>query len=132
MNPSLTHNRYNACTFALAAKPRHLRNRTFVEQVEQFSRQLRPHQMAMLPDGTTVLARAVIEHNLAAASRLYTCIYFDQLGALLGVPESAAETTAARMVQEDRLKVRGQRRTGLHHEWHQRPTAVLVSGQWSS
>lgn len=63
--------------------------------------------MAMLPDGTTVLARAVIEHNLAAASRLYTCIYFDQLGALLGVPESAAEATAARMVQEDRLKVRG-------------------------
>ena len=76
-------------------------------QVEQFSRQLRPHQMAMLPDGTTVLARAVIEHNLAAASRLYTAIYFDQLGALLGVPEAAAETTAARMVQEDRLKVRG-------------------------
>ena len=63
--------------------------------------------MAMLPDGTTVLARAVIEHNLAAASRLYTAIYFDQLGALLGVPEGAAETTAARMVQEDRLKVRG-------------------------
>ncbi len=61
--------------------------------------------MAMLPDGTTVLARAVIEHNLAAASRLYTCIYFDQLGTLLGVPESAAEATAARMVQEDRLKV---------------------------
>ena len=74
-------------------------------QVEQFSRQLRPHQMAMLPDGTTVLARAVIEHNLAAASRLYTCIYFDQLGTLLGVPDSAAEATAARMVQEDRLKV---------------------------
>ncbi len=51
-------------------------------QVEQFGQQLRPHQMAMLPDGTTVLARAVIEHNLAAASRLYTAIYFDQLGEL--------------------------------------------------
>jgi len=61
--------------------------------------------MATLADGTTVLARAVIEHNLAAASRLYTNIYFSELGTLLGVPPLQAETTAARMVQEGRLQV---------------------------
>ena len=74
-------------------------------QVAQFSQQLQPHQMATLADGTTVLARAVIEHNLAAASRLYTNIYFSELGTLLGVPPLQAETTAARMVQEGRLQV---------------------------
>lgn len=75
-------------------------------QVAGFGQQLRPHQMALLGDGTTVLARAVIEHNLAAASRLYTNIYFSELGTLLGVPEAQAEAIAARMVQEDRLQAR--------------------------
>ena len=70
----------------------------------QFSRRLRPHQLATLADGSTVLARAVIEHNLAAASRAYTNIYFSELGTLLGVSPLQAETTAARMVQEGRLQ----------------------------
>lgn len=61
--------------------------------------------MAVLPDGSTVLARAVIEHNLAAASRLYTNIYLAELATLLGVPEGQAESIAARMVQEGRLQV---------------------------
>lgn len=74
-------------------------------QVEAFAEGLRPHQKAVTSDGTTVLERAVVEHNLAAASRLYNNIYFVELGQLLGVPPATGETIAARMIAEDRLQV---------------------------
>jgi COP9 signalosome complex subunit 4 len=35
---------------------------------------LKPHQMALLPDGSTVLGRAVMQHNLLSASKLYNNI----------------------------------------------------------
>lgn len=35
--------------------------------------------------GSTVLDRAVIEHNMLSASKIYTNISFDQLGALVGI-----------------------------------------------
>jgi PCI domain len=76
-----------------------------VGQVAAFAQLLQPHQMALLPDGSTVLDRAVVEHNLASASRLYNNIYFEELGTLLGVPAAKAEAVAARMVGEDRLQV---------------------------
>ncbi len=74
-------------------------------QVDSFAEQLRPHQCAITTDGTTVLERAVIEHNLAAASKLYNNIYFSELGQLLGCTPEKAESTASKMVMEDRLKV---------------------------
>ena len=77
--------------------------------MEAFSQGLRPHQKAQTGDGSTVLERAVVEHNLAAASRLYANIHLAQLGQLLGVAENAAETVAARMIAEKRLKVRARR-----------------------
>ena len=52
-----------------------------------------------------MLDRAVIEHNLAAASKLYNNIYFTELGSLLGCTPEKAEGTASKMVMEDRLKV---------------------------
>jgi COP9 signalosome complex subunit 4 len=61
--------------------------------------------MAVTADGFTVLERAVIEHNLAAASRLYNNIYILELGQLLGVSPEKAESIAARMIAEERLKV---------------------------
>ena len=36
------------------------------QEVEQFNESLMPHQKAMLGDGTTVLDRAVTEHNMVA------------------------------------------------------------------
>ena len=36
--------------------------------------------------GSTILDRAVIEHNLLSASKLYNNISFDELGALLEIP----------------------------------------------
>lgn len=74
-------------------------------QVDSFAQQLRPHQCAITTDGSTVLDRAVIEHNLAAASKLYNNIYFTELGSLLGCTPEKAEGTASKMVMEDRLKV---------------------------
>lgn len=74
------------------------------DEVQTFARTLATHQLAILPDGTTVLDRSVMEHNLEAASKLYTTIYVEELSQLLGVTPEAAETAAARMVAERRLQ----------------------------
>ena len=44
------------------------------KEVEAFAKTLKPHQMALLPDGSTVLERAVVQHNIQAASKLYNNI----------------------------------------------------------
>ncbi len=44
------------------------------EEVESFAKSLKPHQMAQLPDGSTVLERSVMQHNLLSASKLYNNI----------------------------------------------------------
>ncbi|KAI8802657.1 PCI domain-containing protein [Cladochytrium replicatum] len=72
-------------------------------EVEEFERTLKPHQLAKLSDGTTVLDRAVIEHNLLSASKLYNNITFSELGALLAIPPEQAEQIASKMVGEGRL-----------------------------
>ncbi|CAI5511595.1 unnamed protein product [Closterium sp. Naga37s-1] len=99
-------------------------------EVEAFAKELKPHQKAVLPGGSTVLDRAVIEHNLLSASKLYTNISFEELGALLGIAphtvgvrEVGAEKVAARMISEDRMKgsidqVRHKRRV-LAIRWQQ-------------
>lgn len=81
------------------------------EEVAAFSERLAPHQLALMADGTTVLDKAVVEHNLVAASKLYENIRTDALGAILGLTESGdmtagekAEAYAARMVEQERLK----------------------------
>lgn len=53
------------------------------EEVAQFAAGLQTHQLAVGSDGLTVLQRAVIEHNLLSASKLYKSIRIDDLGALL-------------------------------------------------
>lgn len=45
---------------------------------------LKPHQMALLPDGSTVLGRAVMQHNLLSASKLYNNIRIEVGGGSLG------------------------------------------------
>lgn len=81
------------------------------EEVNAFSQKLQPHQLARTADGSTVLDKAVIEHNLVAASRLYENIKTDALGAILALKDSSDETAgekaeayAARMVEQGRLK----------------------------
>ncbi len=75
------------------------------EEVEAFSQTLKPHQLATLPDGSTVLDRAVQQHNLLSASKLYNNILIGELGSMLGVSAAKAEAVAADMISEGRLQV---------------------------
>ncbi|KMZ76099.1 hypothetical protein ZOSMA_106G00040 [Zostera marina] len=45
-------------------------------EIDAFSEELKAHQKALLPDNFTMLDRAMIEHNLLSASKLYTNIRF--------------------------------------------------------
>lgn len=55
------------------------------DQLREFENGLEEHQKAMTADGSTILERAVIEHNLLAASKLYNNISFAELGNLLNI-----------------------------------------------
>ncbi|OAF54185.1 hypothetical protein VC83_09538 [Pseudogymnoascus destructans] len=54
-------------------------------EIAKFAEGLQEHQLARMSDGLTVLDRAMFEHNLLAASRLYANIGFGPLGELLGI-----------------------------------------------
>ena len=80
-------------------------------EVAAFASSLQPHQLAQTAEGSTVLAKAVVEHNLLAASRLYENISTAALGVILGLVDTKdstaaekAEEYAARMVEQGRLK----------------------------
>ncbi len=73
------------------------------EEVDKFASNLASHQLAKTADGSTVLAKAVIEHNLLSASRLYNNIGVKELGVLLGLDAEKAEQYAATMLEQGRL-----------------------------
>lgn len=91
-------------------------------EVTGFASTLSTHQLARLPPTNaiiiaddaemevgkkgpeTVLDRAVMEHNVLAASRVYNNITFVGLGLLLDLRPSAAEAMARTMVQQGRLR----------------------------
>ncbi|KAF2096551.1 COP9 signalosome-like protein complex subunit 4 [Rhizodiscina lignyota] len=73
------------------------------EEVKAFASRLKPHHLAKTSDGSTVLDKAVLEHNLLGASRLYANISIDALGELLGVDSDKAEQYAAQMIGEGRV-----------------------------
>ena len=54
------------------------------DEIEAFAATLMPHQKAILEDGSSVLDRAVTEHNMLATSRLYNNISFEQAARPLG------------------------------------------------
>ncbi|KAH8732717.1 COP9 signalosome-like protein complex subunit 4 [Phaeosphaeriaceae sp. PMI808] len=72
-------------------------------EIKAFAAKLKPHHLAKTADGSTVLDKAVLEHNLLGASKLYNNIGFDQLGELLGVDAEKAEDYAAKMLEQGRL-----------------------------
>ncbi|PHT98788.1 COP9 signalosome complex subunit 4 [Capsicum chinense] len=103
------------CTILAAAGPQRSRvlatlYKVYLErilrkpEIDAFAEELKPHQQALLPDNFTVLDRAMIEHNLLSASKLYTNISFNELGTLLGIPPPKAEKIASRMIFEDRMR----------------------------
>lgn len=72
-------------------------------EIKAFAAKLQPHHLARTSDGSTVLDKAVLEHNLLGASKLYNNIGFDQLGELLGIDAEKAEYYAAKMLEQGRL-----------------------------
>lgn len=73
------------------------------EEVKIFASGLKEHQLAKTADGSTVLDKAILEHNLLAVSRIYQNISILALGQLLGVDADRAEAYAAGMIESDRL-----------------------------
>ncbi|KAF2769465.1 PCI domain-containing protein [Teratosphaeria nubilosa] len=73
------------------------------EEVAAFASGLQEHQKAKTSDGSTVLDKAVLEHNLLAVSRIYQNISFAALGQLLGVDADRAELYASNMIESNRL-----------------------------
>uniref|UniRef100_A0A8C6T379 COP9 signalosome complex subunit 4 n=1 Tax=Neogobius melanostomus TaxID=47308 RepID=A0A8C6T379_9GOBI len=74
-------------------------------QLQEFAAMLMPHQKATTTFflGSSILDRAVIEHNLLSASKLYNNITFEELGALLEIPPAKAEKIASQMITEGRM-----------------------------
>lgn len=72
-------------------------------ELTEFQNMLQPHQQATTADGSTILDRAVTEHNLLAASKLYNNITFPELGALLQISPAKAEKIASQMITEGRM-----------------------------
>lgn len=98
-------------------------------EIQGFEASLKPHQLAKIAQSSnerlaaavaasdetepgaskrtgpsTVLDRAVMEHNLLACSKIYNNITFSGLGALLDLAPSAAETMARKMIEQGRLR----------------------------
>uniref|UniRef100_A0A914W8V8 COP9 signalosome complex subunit 4 n=1 Tax=Plectus sambesii TaxID=2011161 RepID=A0A914W8V8_9BILA len=74
------------------------------DQLKDFETRLEEHQKATMTDGSTILERAVIEHNLLAASKLYNNISFAELGNLLNISPERAEKVASQMITEGRME----------------------------
>lgn len=72
-------------------------------ELQDFEALLQLHQKASTLDGSSILDRAVFEHNLLSASKLYNNITFVELGALLEIAPSKAERIASQMIAEERL-----------------------------
>ncbi len=92
------------------------------DEIADFEKLLSPHQIAKLAPSSapiavgestgesvrhapsTVLDRAMIEHNVLSASRLYDNITLAGLGALVNLSPEGAEEIARKMIMQGRLK----------------------------
>ena len=72
-------------------------------EVNSISEKLASHQLALTSDGSTVLEKAVVEHNLLGASKLYSNLEVAELGRLINLDAEKAEQYAARMLEQKRL-----------------------------
>jgi len=84
-------------------------------EMQKYSEQFLPHQKAAMPDGLTVLERAILQHNVLAASRVYKNMRLPDLGLLLEVTPDRAEKIAAKMIAEERLDGYIDQKTGIIH-----------------
>ncbi|KAF2271956.1 COP9 signalosome-like protein complex subunit 4 [Westerdykella ornata] len=73
------------------------------DEVKAFASKLQPHHLAKTADGSTVLEKAVLEHNVLGVSKIYKNIHIDRLAELLGTDADKAEEYAAKMLEQGRL-----------------------------
>lgn len=73
------------------------------ELKREFASQLAPHQLALLSDGSTLLDKAVVEHNIVCCSCFYSNIYIDQLASILDISLSKVELTVGKLIAEGNL-----------------------------
>ncbi|XP_055839866.1 COP9 signalosome complex subunit 4 isoform X2 [Episyrphus balteatus] len=78
-------------------------------ELQEFEALLQLHQKA------STLDRAVFEHNLLSASKLYNNITFEELGALLEIPAAKAEGIASQMITEGRMNGHIDQIAGIVH-----------------
>ena len=71
---------------------------------QSFEGTLEAHQRAVTSDGSTIFQKALLEHNMAAAQRVYAAIAFPALAKRLGIEPARAEGIAAKMINEGRLR----------------------------
>merc|ERR1712232_1516664 len=84
-------------------------------EVQKFAQSLEDHQQTTGADGQTVLERAVLQHNVLAASRVYKNMRLPELGNLLEEPAERAEKIAAKMIAERRLEGYIDQKRGIIH-----------------
>ena len=97
------------------------------DEVQVFSANLKPHQLGFEgEDGMSILSRAVIEHNLLSASKLYNNIAVTELGQLLGVDPQLAEETAAKMIGEERMEGKIDQVDGLIYFQDPKNTSLAI------
>ena len=101
-------------------------------EVAKFAEKLSPHQLAQTADGSTVLDKAVIEHNLFGASKLYSNLDVRELGALIGLNAEKAEQYAARMLEQRRLLGSIDQIQGTVFFGDQEATGERTSGEYLS
>lgn len=65
-----------------------------------FENALADHQKAIMSDGLTIFQRALMEHNIVAASRIYSNIYLSSLAELLSISLEKTEKAASKMILE--------------------------------
>eukprot|EP00397_Hematodinium_sp_SG-2012_P047834 GEMP01054553.1.p1 GENE.GEMP01054553.1~~GEMP01054553.1.p1 ORF type:complete len:391 (+),score=90.13 GEMP01054553.1:301-1473(+) len=97
------------------------------DEVVSLEASLMEHQKAQLVDGT-VLQRALLEHNVLAACKIYKNMFLDDLGRYLGVPVVQAERISTKMISENRLDALVDQRAAAIH-FH--PRDVEASDQWN-
>jgi COP9 signalosome complex subunit 4 len=96
------------------------------EDVDEFSAQLAPHQLVSLPDGTTVLTRSVIDHNVLSVSKIYSNILISQLAQILGLDPAKTETYTGNMISQSRLAARIDQVDGIIYFQNQQQTGTAL------
>jgi COP9 signalosome complex subunit 4 len=81
--------------------------------IQTLAEYLAPHQKAQLPDGTTVLTRAIFDHNILSISKVYADVSISTLASLLELDQLRTEAYAAKMISQDRLAARIDQEAGV-------------------